>query len=197
MNDSFIRFAGWSALANAALNIAIFVTLMLLFVVSTFWGRVNDAISVVWALSFVPLLIVFYQINRPVNAPLSLATMIAGIVAMAAFAFLQSLLVLSVVRFEQTFLAVVTLGAVLGLAMLLNGLLTRGGAGLPVGLAWLMIAFGLGYILSAAGIWLGGQQHPLAATGYLTSIITGLAWTIWLGRLLLSNRMPVSANFTI
>jgi hypothetical protein len=137
------------------LSIAIFVTLVVFFTIGGFWGTINDAISVVWALSFVPLLVVLYHFNKPVNPPLNLAMVIAGIIAMIAFASLQSLLVLGLVRFEQTFMVVVTLGGVLGLVLLLNGVQARAGQSLPAGLAWLIIVFGLGYVLSAVGIWLG------------------------------------------
>jgi hypothetical protein len=65
---------------------------------------------------------------------------------------------------------------------------------LPAGLTWLMVVFGLGYLLSALGIWLGGQQHPLAAGGYLLSVLTGPVWAIWLGRLLLNGRWLPAIN---
>ena len=197
MNESFIHFTGWSAYANAALVIAIFVTIALYFAIGGFWGTLNDAISVVWALTFVPLLFVLYYLNKPVNPPLNLALVIAGIAAMSAFAFLQSLLVLGLVRFEQTFMVVVTLGGILGLVLLLNGVQARASQSLPAGLAWLIIIFGLGYILSAGGIWLGGQQHPLAAGGYLVSVLAGPAWAIWLGRLLLNGRLLPTANLVL
>jgi hypothetical protein len=194
MNESFIRFAGWSSYANAALTIAILVTLAVFFAIGGPWGTINDALSVVWALSFIPLMIVLYQLNRPANATFSLALAIVGIAAMGTFAFLQTLLVLRLVQFEQTFMAVVTLGGIMGLALLLDGLLARSSQSLPAGLTWLMVAFGLGYIISVTGFWLGGWENPLASIGYLIGILTGPAWAIWLGRLLLNGFWTTAMN---
>jgi len=197
MNESFTRLAGWMAYANAVLSIAGFVTLVGFFIIGGILGPVNDAISVLWALTFVPLLLLLYQLNRPVNQPLSLAANFAGIAAALGFALLQSLLVLGIVRFEQTFMAVVVLGALIGLAVLMGGLMARGGQTLPSGLTWMFIAYGLGYALSAVGIWLGGQEHPLAASGYLIGAIAGPIWAIWLGRLLLNGARVTATGLDI
>lgn len=197
MNESFIRLSGWLAYANAVLSIAGFVTLVGFFIIGGILGPVNDAISVLWALTFVPLLLLLYQLNRPVNQPVSLAVAIAGIAAALGFALLQSLLVLGIVRFEQTFMAVVTLGSIIGLAILIGGLMARGGQTLPSGLTWMFIAYGLGYALSALGIWLGGQEHPLAASGYLIGAIAGPIWAIWLGRLLLNGAKVTATGLDI
>jgi hypothetical protein len=202
MNESFTRFAGWTAYANAALSIGILITLVAMFAIDDSWGTVNDAISVFWALSFLSLMVMLYRLNAPDNASLSLAApnlaiAIVGIAAMVAFAVLQSLLVLDLVSFEQTFSAVVTLGTVFGITVALNGLLARGSQTLPSGLTKVMIAFGVSYVLSAVGFLLGGWQNPLAGTGYLIGAITGPIWAIWLGRLLLDGRVLAPALASI
>ncbi|MGB3716847.1 MAG: hypothetical protein WA996_20705 [Candidatus Promineifilaceae bacterium] len=79
MTDSFMRFAGWTAYANARLTIANMVTIMVFFVVGGFWGRLNDSVSVLWALSFIPLAIVLYRVNTPVNGPVSLLAAVIGL----------------------------------------------------------------------------------------------------------------------
>jgi hypothetical protein len=187
MLDSFVRFAGWTAYTNAALSIANMVTIMIFFAVGGFWGRLNDTISVFWALSFIPLVVVLYQVNRDDNASLSLATAGIGIGAMLIFAISQSLLALGQVRFEQTLAAVLTMTGVLGLSLLFSSLLARSGETLPTGLFWLTLAYGIGLILGSAGFWLGGQQHPLAMLGFITAAFIGPVWAIWLGRLLLKG----------
>lgn len=194
MNASVFRFAGWSAYANAVLSVAILVTLATYFVAGEPWGSINDSLSVIWSLSFLPLVVVLYKANKPGSTALSLGMAATGILSMLAFSVLQSLLVMGVVRFEQTFLAVVSLGGIFGLVILSYGLAARSGeAWLPSRLAWLMIAFGLGYGLSAIGFWLGGWENPLAAIGYLASAVTGPAWSFWLARLLLNNRVLIPA----
>ncbi len=185
MSDSFILFAGRTAYANAALTIASMVTLMIFFSIGGFWGQLNDSVSVLWALSFIPLLIVLYQVNNSVSASLSLATTVIGIGAMLVFAVLQSLLVLTQIQFEQTLGAVLTMTGVLGISLLLSSLLARSQGTLPTGLVWIIAAYGLGSILGSVGFWIGGQQHPLALVGFLAAFILGPIWAIWLGRVLL------------
>lgn len=197
MNESLIRLTGWTAFTNAILSIGIFVTIVGYFIVGGILGAVNDVISIFWALTFVPLLLFLYQLNQPINQPLSLVTAVFGIAAALGFAFLQILLVFRVVRFEQTFMAVVTLGAILGLALLIGGLQARSGQTLPSGLTWLIIAFGLGYAFSGVGIWLGGQEHPLALIGFLLGSVAGPIWAIWLGRLLLNGYKVASAGLDL
>jgi hypothetical protein len=142
MNASFIRFTGWSAYLNAVATIAVIVTIVIFYSVGGLWGLINDMVSVVWVLSYLPLAIFLYQLNRPVNDRLSLLTAAAGILALLVFAALQTLLVLGFVRFEQTITAILAVSGVTGLWLFLNGLMSRSGKALPAGLARLTIAFG-------------------------------------------------------
>ncbi|MFN2227342.1 MAG: hypothetical protein ACK2UY_13560, partial [Anaerolineae bacterium] len=176
------------------LTVANMVTLALMFGVSMSWGRVNDAISVVWLLSFLPLALLLAQVNQSVmGRAVAVGTAIVGMVAMLVFALLQSLLVVGQVRFEQTLAAVMTLGGVLGLWLLLNGLLALMGKTLPGGLAWLSIGFGLCYILGAIGYWLGGYEQPILWIGVAVGYLVGPVWAFWLGRLLLRGHLRVAA----
>lgn len=186
---SFLRVAGWSALFNGVLTIAITLTLILLFTAGGFWGQLNDSISVVWVLTFLPLVWVFHQMHRPFAATVSLAAALAAGAAVLTFAALQSLLAQGSVTFEQAIGTVVALGAVIGLWLLVNGLISLVALSLPATLAWLTVIFGAGYVLSALGFALGGQQHPLSVIGYLVGTVAGAVWAFWLGRLLL-NRDP-------
>ena len=189
---TLFRLAGWSAYLNAAMYIIILITLVLLFTLGGIWGPINDGASVIWALSFLPIALVTYQLHRSVNAPVSLAITVLGIAAMLLFAVLQSLLVVGVVRFEQTIATIIGLGGVIGLFVLVNGLLARIGHTLPSGMIWFMIAYGISTLLAVVGYWLGGQDHPLAAIGYLSGAIAGPIWTIWFGRLLLAEKVPAA-----
>ncbi len=193
MNESSYQVSGWSAIANGVLSIAILATLALYFTIGGFWGTVNDTISVFWALSFLLPVIALYRLSPPGKESVYLILTLSGIAAMVSFAFLQALLVAGLVSFEQTFLAVVTLGAVFGLVLGAFGFLARTGHVLPNGLTWLMIAFGAGYTISALGFWLGGWENPLAALGYLVGALSGPAWAIWFGKLLLTGRLSSAA----
>jgi hypothetical protein len=197
MSQSVLSIFGWTAYANGILTVANMVTLALMFGVSMSWGRVNDAISVVWLLSFLPLALLLAQLNQPVmGRGVAVGTAIVGVAAMLVFALLQSLLVVGQVRFEQTLAAVMTLGGVLGLWLLLNGLLALMGKTLPDGLAWLSIAFGLSYITGAVGYWLGGYEHPILWVGAAVGYLVAPVWAFWLGRLLLNGRLVPVVTLT-
>lgn len=197
MDQSALSSFGWSAYANGILTVANMVTLALMFGVSMSWGRINDAISVVWLLSFLPLALLLARLNQPVmGRAVAVGTAIVGVVAMLVFAVLQSLLVVGQVRFEQTLAAVMTLGGILGLWLLLNGLLALMGKTLPGGLAWLSIGFGLCYLLGTIGYWLGGYENPILWVGVAVGYLVGPVWAFWLGRLLLNGRLLPAAALT-
>jgi hypothetical protein len=194
MNQTTIRISGWSAYANGILTLANMITISLMFAVNPAWGKVNDAVSVLWALSFLPLALLFSRVNRQVmGRGVAMGTAIAGAGAMLLFAGLQSLLAAGLVQFEQTFSAVVALGGIMGMWLLATGLLVRKGQTLPRGLAWLSIVFGFGYILGMVGYWLGGYASPFLWAGAAIGYVVGPVWAFWLGWLLLSGRAPMTA----
>lgn len=185
------RLAGWSAYFNAAVFTLSLIALMLFFSVGGFWGTLNDSLSVFWVLSFIPLAIALFLINRPVNGSISLIGSVIGIVGMIVFAVLQALLVFGIVRFEQTFTSVLAMTALIGLGVLIQALLARAGHTLPPGLVWVMIVYGIASLVGAVGFQIGGEQHPLAMIGLLLTAVSGLIWVIWFGRLLLAEKVAV------
>ncbi|MFN2137814.1 MAG: hypothetical protein ACK2UK_17800 [Candidatus Promineifilaceae bacterium] len=186
MNETtFVQLSGWSAVINGLTSIASTLTLLLMFAVAPFFGPVNDAISVIWCLSFIPLAILFYRLQQPANPSLSLATAVVGIAAMLVFAVAQMMLVLRLVTFEQSLAVVLAMGAIVGLWALINGWLARQGGTLPPAMAWMLIIFGASFMLTAVGWYRSGQENPLVMIGFLIGAIAGPIWAIWLGRLLL------------
>jgi len=182
---TFTQIAGWSALINGITSIASTITLILMFTVAGFFGPINDAISVIWVLAFIPLAILFYQMHQPINPSLALIAAVVGIAAMMVFAVAQMLLVLRVVSFEQSVGLILLMGAIIGFWALLNGFLARSVQTLPSAMIWLLIIFGASFILTAVGWNAAGQQHPLVMIGFLIGAIAGPIWAIWLGRMLL------------
>jgi hypothetical protein len=192
-----MQLIGWLAYANGVLMLINMITLALMFGVNPFWGPVNDAFSVLWMLSFLPLAVLLARVNEPVlGRAVAVGTALVGAAAMLLFAVLQFLLVVRLVRFEQTFAAVVTLGGLLGLWLLVNGLLALKGKTLPGGLAWSTIIFGLSYILGATGYWLGGYESPLLWVGAALGYLAGPVWAFWLGWLVLHGRLVLAAGLT-
>ena len=186
MNETqFLQLSGWSAVINGIASIGSTMTLMLMFAVAVFFGPVNDAISVIWGLTFIPMAFFFYRLNQPVNVPLSLITSVTGVAAMMIFSVAQALLVIGVVSFEQSQGLVLSMGAVIGLWALLNGFMARSGSSLPPAMTWLMIIFGVSFLITAVGWYRSGPQNPLVMIGYLIGAIAGPIWAIWLGKMLL------------
>ena len=192
MNEAaFFRFAGYSAYFNAVVFVLSLIALMIFFSIGGIWGRINDSLSVIWMISYLPIGAALYLITRPVNAPISLVSTIIGIIAMLAFIVMQTLLVFGQVRFEQTFSAVLASTAIVGLFVLTQGLLARSGSLFPPGLIWVMVIYGFASVVGAIGFQIGGESHPLAMIGLLLNAISGLVWVIWFGRLLLSEQVIV------
>lgn len=192
MNDqTLVKLAGRSALVNGLFGIAGSVTLFIFFAVGGFWGKLNDGISVVYALSFMPLALFFYRLHEPLQAPLNRISTAVGIAAMAIFGVAQFLLTVNVVRFEQTLDLILLLMAVIGLWLLAQAWLTRRNAVLPQTLIWLMIVYGASFVVSAPFWGTLGQAHPLTMIAFLAGVVAGPIWALWLGRLLLSGRLPI------
>jgi predicted MFS family arabinose efflux permease len=91
------------------------------------------------------------------------------------------------VSFEQSFTAVLAMTALVGLFVLVQGLLARAGGIFPPGLVWVMVIYGIASVVGAIGFQLGGESHPLAMIGLLLTVIAGMIWVIWFGRLLLAE----------
>ncbi|MFL7891969.1 MAG: hypothetical protein ACK2UM_12815 [Anaerolineales bacterium] len=187
--ETLYRFAGWSAYFNAAIFILSMIALMLFFSIGGIWGRINDSLSIIWMLSYLPLAVALFLMNRDFNAKLSGFASLLGSAAVLTFVILQFLLVIGRVQFEQTFTAVLIMTALVGIFVLIHAFLARGAHNLPPGLTWVMILYGIASVVGAVGFQIGGEQHPLAMIGLLLNAVSGLFWVIWFGRLLMSNAM--------
>jgi hypothetical protein len=188
MNETaFIRFAAWSAYFNTFVFILSMVALFIFFTMGGIWGRINDSLSVIWMISYLPIVVALYLVNRGVNTSISLTSSMIGIAAAMVFVVLQALLVLGKVRFDQTFSAVLTMTALFGISILAHGLLSRAGNTLPAGLTWVMVIYGIASVVGAIGFQIGGEQHPLAMLGLLLNALSGIVWVLWFGRLLSSG----------
>jgi hypothetical protein len=153
-------FFGWAALLSAAATLGTFVTAILFFAVNPAFGRINDAVSVVQMLLMLPVAVTMALLTHADYAWLAWMVAVVGSTGMIVVAMLQALLVLGRVRFEQTIGAVLAAGALIGLWLIAANALALAG-GLPWGLGAFGIAAGIGYLLSAAGFFWGGQRHPL------------------------------------
>lgn len=180
-------YAAWSAYLNAAANLIGALSLALLFAGHASFGKINDASSVFFALSLIPVALAFHQLHRSVAAPSSLIITIIGVLAMLAAATLSALLVFGQVSFGQTLRAVLSANAIIGVWLVSSGVLALIGSSLPRGLAWVLMVAGAGLVLAVVGFWVGGQGSPLTTLGGLVALAGNLTWAIWLGHLWMSG----------
>lgn len=180
MNNNLIRFVGLAAFFNTAAALAVIVTITLFYTIGGIWGWINDVLSVLWILSYLPVAFLLYRLNRFVNPRIAALGAAVGIPALLAFAVLQSLLVLGLVRFEETIMLLLLVSAGIGLWLLLNGYMAKDGQHIPERLARLTLLFGFGFLLAACGAlaaavaW--GVQPLFAFAGAAAGGIGGLIW---------------------
>lgn len=186
----FARVAGVSAWVAAAMTVVGAATLMLFFSRGGRWGTWNDASSVVLMLAMIPVALVLTVIALEVVTTLALVIGAIGISAMLVLAVLQALLVAGRVTYEQTKVAVLSLGSVVGVWYLLTAIAT-GSTDLPDGLRLAAAVAGLGFIAVGIGFLRGGEQDRLAQVGGLILFVASLGFLVWLGALLLGGGLSI------
>ena len=180
-------FFGWAAYLSAAATMATAITGVLFFTQGERFGKINDAASVVQMLFTLPVAVGLYPLIRQDGDGLALLATGIGVSGMLVAAVLQALLVISVVKYEQTVAAVLGAGGAIGAWLVLANVLALAAQTLPGSLAIAGIATGVGYVLLAIGFRIGGQEHPLSYAGALLALVGYSIWSIWLGTLFTSS----------
>ncbi len=188
------RYAGWSAMAGAGATILGLATLLLFYSLGEPWGTINDVMSMLLALSMAPLWLALYRHCRRAAPTMSLAAFCMGVLAILVVLVFQALLVLRVMRYEQTAVTVPAAFGTLGGTLMMFGYLQRRARSLRRGLAGLGMMAGAGYVLVIAGISLGGQESALTLVGGLMAAVCYPAWAIWFGRMLLLGQINFDAG---
>ena len=184
MVDFLARTADkWSYLAGVAWILGL-AALFIFFAVGGVFGTINDAISIFQFLFLIPVALTLHRIldlHAPTVSGVSAAL---GIGSMLIIAFLQLLLVLGTVQFEQTLRPILLLGAIVGLWWLATSFVGLARGALPAGPAWAGVVAGAAIIVTAIGFALGGQQHPLSMVGFIVGGVAVPVWAFWLGKVL-------------
>jgi hypothetical protein len=188
-NAELSRYAGWSAFVSAVATILGLVTLIIFFTLGEPWGTLNDITSVILALSIIPVSLMLHRLHRRDAPTISLAALVIGVIAILVAAVFQMLLIIKVITYAQTAVVVPAAFGLFGASLMVFGSLGRTNMSLPRRLTLLSIVAGAGYVLTIAGIILGGQEHPLTAIGGLTAVICYPIWAIWFGRIVLSGKL--------
>lgn len=186
------QVVGACALLAAATTVVGMVTLLLFFSRAGRWGKLNDASSVVLMLAMVPVALLLAVFESEVVTTTALVVAGIGIIAMLTVAVLQAALVVDRVTYDQTKLAVLGAGAVVGLWYLLTGLLTEHTA-VPGPLRLLAIAAGAGFIAVGFGFAVGGERHPASTIGGLVLFASSTVFLAWLGLVLIDGSLRVPA----
>ena len=188
LTAKLMHHASWSAFVSAVATILGVVTLLMFFGHGEPWGAINDVTSIVLAVSLLPVLLLLHRLHMRDAPVVSLAACAIGALGLIVVIVLQGLLVLRVISFAHTAIAVPLAFGLFGAALIVYGYLACSQESLPPGMGWLGIIAGAGYVTVIAGFLLGGEQHPLAAIGGLTASICYPIWAIWFGYLLVSGR---------
>ncbi len=180
-NKTLNQFTGWCAYIAAGATIFGFVTFVIFFIVGDPFGVMNDIASVVIGLTSIPILIALHNLHKTKYAPLSWATLSIGIVSLIVAVATQTMLVMKIIKYEQTVPATIGFG-IFGVSLMLFGYMSYTQSTFTRKVAVWGIFAGLGYFLVVVGFLLGQQNHPLSYVGGLISVIAFPTWAIMLGR---------------
>jgi hypothetical protein len=158
-------------------------------------GKPGNLLTIVLALSMLPVALALHQRHRISQPDLSLAASLIGIVAMLAAASLQVLLLVGAVQPEGIAYVMdnVTFGLV-GVWLILMAYLGRSSKTLAPDLVWLAVAAGLGIFLSTTGFLLSNPPPVWAMAGGAVTIIAYPFWAVAVGRTLASGELAAVAS---
>jgi len=147
--------------------------------------------TLILALSMLPIALALHQIYRVSNPELSTVTVLIGAAAMLAAATVQILRLFGAVGLEE--LSSIPF-VVIGVWLLFAGYLTLTTSALPRTSGWLSIIAGAGVVLVIAGFVVSYPPPLWGFAAYIAFVIAYPIWAIWLGRLLLSDKLTVSGQ---
>lgn len=192
--ESLSRAATLAAVLNGIASIASTMSIILMFVFGGPWGRVNDATSVVWMASFVPIALLFYAVLRDRHTIAAAIGLAVGLICIVLFSLVQLALTLGIVSFEDTCQAVTFLGAGVGLWLVISGVLFQVDGLVSGRIILLTLMLGTGYLLGGIGFVLSGWQHPLALGGFASTALLCPLWAFALARYISSDPIAVHAT---
>lgn len=201
------RLAGWAgtaAFANAFFAAAQFLTSSGDPRTNAVVGVLNNLAGVGWALSFIPIAVLFYRGAREHSSSLALVVLAIGVGAMAAAAGLEVATATGGMTFDQEATAYIPVLGGIGIWMVMSHGMELLGSGWPprprgplffgtlIGFAWFLanVLFGAGGLPPTAG---GATTNDLTDTGatlFELGILLQPIWGLWLGRVLRRSGTP-------
>lgn len=202
-----IRLATWAALAafaNAFFAAAQFLTSSGDPRTNAALGLLNNAAGVGWALSFIPVAVLFYRSARHHSGSLALVILAIGVAAMAAAAGLEITTATGGMTFDQEATAYIPVLGGIGIWLVMSHgmeLLGPGWAprprgpllfGIGIGFAWFLanVLFGAGGLPPMSGQTATNELTDTGATVFELGILLQPIWGLWLGRVLRRTGIP-------
>jgi hypothetical protein len=186
-----VKRAAQAAYIAAAAGVVALVAIALYFTIGRPFGAINDVALIVMTLAIAPMMLGSYELGGVTPlwpARLSLA---GGIGAVLAWSAIHAAFVAGLVHFDYGAaakgaflaedLALIVIGA------WLTGAPLHAGPWLPTPLRGLGALSGLGFVLTGAGLILGGLTHPLTYAGGIGYGLLFPAWAFLVGRVFSSK----------
>jgi len=167
-------------------------------------GVLNNLAGVGWALSFIPIAVLFYRTGRHHTSYLALVVLAIGVAAMAAAAGLEIATATGGMSFDQEAIAYIPVLGGIGIWLVMShGMEALESAwaprprgplffGIGVGLAWFLanVLFGAGGLPLATGEASANDLTDTGATLFELGILLEPLWGLWLGRVLRRSGTP-------
>jgi hypothetical protein len=168
----------------AAAGIAL-VTIALFLWIGQPWGSINDLSLLVMTLALAPLMLAFYELGGWTPTPLAQAAQALGWIAVVTWCGVQALMVIGAVTFDYHHGATGAFAIESGAGVYIG--LWIAGANLLAGpwlgrVRWLGVVSGIGWVVLAVGLLLGGQDHPLTSIGGPGYLVLLPIWAFLMAR---------------
>jgi len=182
-----VRTGAASALVVATAGAVAFVTIVLfLGGFGDVFGTVGDVAVLVMTLALAPVMATWYELGGRTPLRPAQASLASAVGAVLVFSAVQVLYLLGAVTFDlesgATGAFAVEAVAVVVIGLWIGGASVLAGPWLTNGLRWFGAVAGVGVVLYAAGLLLGGVTHPLTFVGGVGYQVLLPIWAFLLAR---------------
>lgn len=194
--EQIVSAAVRAAYVVAGAGLVALITIGLFFSIGQPWGTINDLSLLVMTLALAPLMLAFYELGGVTPTPLAQAAQAIGWIAVLIWCGVQALMIGGVVVFDYD-VAAKGAFALETWALVVIGLWVAG-ANLLAGpwlnwVRWLGVVSGIGSVVLAIGLLLGGINHPLTYVGGIGNQLVFPVWALLMARLLARRARPLSS----
>jgi len=191
INRARVESAARAAFIVAAAGAVALVSIVLFLAVGQPFGTINDVALLVMTMALQPLMLGHYELGGVVPLWPARLSLFGATAAVAGWALLQLAFIVGLATFDYGHAATGAL-AIQSVLQVIIGLWIAGasllaGRWLPLLVRLLGMVAGVGTVLVAGGLLLGGSDHPLAWIGGLGYLVALPVWAFLLGRVFRSR----------